>query len=329
MRWFVLLAFLIFASTPLALGETSEQPEAFDEAAHAARMAEVVEQLLGSAEPARQAAGLLISETMRAHALPERSLLLQEQQSLDRIHELIDTADTPLARALLAKLCETKSIQADCVGHGLDDAIVRYDNAELFARMHLTEHENTDRLRNVLVEAKALNERHVDYALLLLDAIEDHGGFTPEERFGTPFLYGMSLMPGLSALSNLCRSPSPEDPELDNACARNLQLMLLDGNSIITTAISSAIIAQRHTADGNPNAQQQHEQWSTEVSALTACVGPIGEQFWKTADSESVREFLEHWQQYGEASAHVMTADKAGAACGPLEPSPFRTSSIN
>ena len=329
MRWPAYSAFFFLASTHLANGEVADTALPFDEVEHLARMGEVTESLIQSPDPTQQAAGLLMSEYAVWAGWHTDDPIQSESERVDRLYTLIDAADSALARALLAQLCASKGVQDDCIRRGLDDAIVRFDGADLIARLQLTDVEDADRVRQVIVEAQSLNERHMDYALLLLDAMEAHGGFVTTELAAAPLLHGLSLSPPFANFARQCASPSPEDPELNQACERMLDLMMRDRSSLILTSIGAAVTAQRLQAQGDPDAQERHEQWRDQSNEQIACFGSASEETWETADAKFVRQFLEHWQAYGEASALAMTAEKARVDCGPVEPPPFRSALIN
>ncbi len=325
MRWIACSAFLFLAACQLDIGEAADTTDPFDEAEHAARMLELIDTLIQSQDPTQQAAGLLMAEHAVWAGWYTEEPLLSQTEFLDRLHALIETAATPLARALLAQLCATNDIRSDCVRGGLDDAIVRHDGAELLARLQLTEREDTERLRHIVVAAQTLNERHMDLALLLLGAMEDQGDFAAPEFASIPLIYGLMMMPPYSSFSNLCGSPWPEDSELDQACERILDRMMQDRSSTLQSTLGSAVSARKLQTRGDSDAQERHEQWRAAFMDQHACFGTASEGIWQTADAQFVREFLEHWQAHGEASAWAMIGEKAGADCGPLEPPPFRS----
>ena len=328
LRWLAFSAFFFLALSRLAMGQTADTAPPFDEAEHAARMAEVTEQLIESSDPTQQAAGLLLSEHAIWAGWHTDDPILSETEFSGRLHALIDAADSALARALLAHLCASQGVQEDCIDRGLDDAIVRFDGADLVARLHLADADDANRVRQVIIQAQTLNERYMDYALLLLDAMDEHGGFVTTELAAAPLLHGLSLSPPFANFSRQCASPSPEDPELDHACERILDQMMGDHSSLLLTAIGSAVSAQRLQARGDSDAQARHEQWRDESNQQIACFGSASEAIWETADGQFVREFLKHWQAYGEASALIMVANQAGLDCGSLQPPPFRGDSI-
>ena len=315
MRWLACTAFLFLASSQLAFGEVPDEAPPFDEAEHLGRMAEVTEQLIQSSDPTQQAAGLLMTEHALLWSPHDVEPAISAAERLDRLHALIDAADTALARALLAQLCANKGIQEDCIRRGLDDAIVQFDGADLIARLQLTYFLDRDRARQIIVEAQTLNERHMDYALLILDAMGEHGGFVAEELAVAPFIHALSLSPPFQPVSDQCASPSPEDPELSQACERILDLMMEGRSSMLLTSLGSAVSARRLQAQGDPDAQERHEQWQARFYDQLACFGSASDGIWETADGQFVREFLEHWQEHGEASAWAMIADKAGVDC--------------
>ena len=329
MRWIACSAVLFLAACNLDIGETADTADPFDEAEHLARMAEVTEQLIQSSDPTQQAAGLLMATTALNWGEHGIEPPLNEAERLERLHALIDAADTALARALLAQLCASQGLQKECIRRGLDEAIVQFDDADLIARLQLTDSLDRNRARQIIVETQTLNERHMDYALLILDAMEEHGGFVVEELAVAPLIHALSLSPPFQPVSDQCALPSPEDPERSQACERILELMMEGRSSMLLTSLGSAISARRLQAQGDPDAQERHEQWQARFYDQLACFGSASDGIWETADGQFVREFLEHWQEHGEASALAMIAEKAGVDCGQVEPPPFRSALIN
>lgn len=316
---------LSLASVEMAEADFDTQDELLAEAKHIARLLELTDGLLQSSEPTQQAAGLMLTESLRWSEWANDSELLGEAEFLDHLQGLIKQADTALARALLAHLCAVKEIRGDCIDLGLDDAIVRHDGAELFARLQLTELDDTERLRDLIMAAQNLDERHMDYALLLNDAMEAHGGFVAWEFAAAPLIQGLSLSPPYSPFVNICGSPSPDDPELDRACDRSAQRMMEDGSSLISAVIGSSVSALRRTAQGDPHAQELHDQWRASISEHVLCRGEHTDEVMMSADAQFMREFLEHWRQHGEASAWSMVEEMAGVDCAPLQASPLRS----
>ena len=325
MRWVICSALLFLGSAHMSVAEVDAQDVLFEESEYAARMLELIDTLVQSQDATQQAAGLLMAEHAAWAGWYTEEPLLSQTEFLDRLHALIETAATPLARALLAHLCASNDLRSDCVRRGLDDAIVRHDGAELLARLQLTESEDTERLRDIIVAAQTLNEPHMDFALLLLDAMEDQGDFVAPGFASIPLIYGLMIMPPYSPFSNLCGSPHPADSELDQACERIRDLMMQGRSSMLQSMLGSAVSARRLQAQGDADAQERHEQWRGRFYEQIACFGSAGEGFWETTDAHFVRQFLEHWHAYGEASAQGMVAEKAGVDCGPVEPPPFRS----
>lgn len=214
MRWLICSSLLLLASAQMAVAEVDAQAELFDEAEHIARLLEMTDKLLQSSDPTRQAAGLMMTQSLRWSEWASDNELPGEAEFLDHLMGLIERADTALARALLAHLCAARDIRGDCIRLGLDDAIVRYDGAELLARLTLTESDDTERLRDVIVEAQKLDERQMDHALLLLEAMEAHVGFTAAEASLAPLTFSLNVSPPYSPFFNICGSPSLTDPEL-------------------------------------------------------------------------------------------------------------------
>lgn len=315
MRWLAYSALIFLAACHQGSGVIADTAKLFDEVEHLARMAEVTENLIQSPDPTQQAAGLLMAEHALSWSPHETAPALSAAESLDRLHTLIEIADTALARALLAQLCANKGVQQDCVRRGLDEAIVRFDGADLIARLQLTDLLDRERSRQIIVETQTLNERHMDYALLVLDAMEAHGGFVAAELGIAPFTHGLSLSPPFGPISAQCTLASPDDLELDQACERILDQMMQDRSSLILTSVGSGISARRLQARGDPDAQERHEQWQARLHEQIACFGDASQGTWETADAETVRKILEHWQAHGEASAWAWLAEKAGLDC--------------
>lgn len=324
MRWSVSFVLLVLAAAHWVLAESAQSDELFDEAEQNARIVELIETLLESESAEQQAAGLLVNRFLRWAEWYTEPDELREISVSERTLVLIETADTPLARALLAQLCVAESIQSDCIRNGLDDAIVRYDDAELLARLTLTENHDTERLRDVIVEAQKLDERQMDHALLLLELMETHGEFTAAQAPLAPLTFSVNLAPPFSLFFKVCGSPSPDDPELDEACDQNVARMMEEGTSMMINSIGSAVSAQRRMAKGDPDAQALHDQWRASLREIAECGSPQINDFMVSADSQLLREYFEHWRQHGESSAWSKLAELVGVDCAPLEPSPLR-----
>ncbi len=329
MRRLISCALLLLAAAQMAVAEVDAQDEPLDEAGYAARMLVLIDSLIQSQDPAQQAAGLLMSEHAVWAGWHTEESILSGTEFFDRLYALIDTADTPLARALLAQLCASNHIRSDCVRRGLDDAIVRHDGAELLARLQITERDDTERARSIIFAAQTLKERQMDFALLLLDAMEDQGDFAAPEFASVPLVYGLTLMPHFTPFSDLCGLPSAEDTELNQACERTQDLMMKARFSMLLNSLGSAVSARRLEAQGDSDAQERHEQWRARFTGQMACFAASNEGVWETADAQFMREFLEHWQKHGEASAWSMIGEKAGLECESVDPPPFRSASVN
>lgn len=317
-----ILALALSQTACNAVSEDAPVADPFDEAEHAARMVEVTQALIDSRNPQQQAAGLLMAENALMWGWDDQAPVLSESEFIDQLHALIDASDSAITRALLAQLCANQGLQAECVRRGLDDAIVALDGAELFARLNLTEPDDQERLRAVILAAESLNERQMDYALILLDAMEAHGEFVPAELSVAPLIHGLMLSPPLASIARLCGDPAPDDPELDQACEHLLRLMSEQASSFIVNMLASAVWAQRREAQGHAGALETHELRRADFYDWAACNGSASDELWQAADARFVREFLERWQRYGEYKAHAFVAEKTGLDCV-LEAPPF------
>ncbi|MGY6553671.1 MAG: hypothetical protein ACXIUM_04020 [Wenzhouxiangella sp.] len=316
---------LSLAAAEMAVADINTQNELFDEAEHIARLLAMTDGFLQSSEPTQQAAGLMMSWHLRWAEWAADTELLGEAEFLDHLQRLIELADTALARALLAHLCAVKDIRSDCIGLGLDAAIVRYDGAELLARLQLTKRDDSDRMRQLILAAQNLDERQMDYALFLHDAMQTHGGFVDAEFSVAPLIHGLSLSPSFSPFVETCGSPSPDEPELDQACGRIVERMVQGRGSLMIAAIGSAVSAQRRMALGDPHAQELHDQWRASISEHGLCRGGQTDEFMISADARFIRNFLAHWREHGEISAWSMVEQMAGVDCAPLQASPLRS----
>lgn len=317
MRWFVAnVSFFLMLGAPLAVA--GDRPD------DQVDTRQVASALLDSPEPSRQVAGLLFSES----ALPrdaEYRPLLSESEFLDRLHGLIDRADSGLTRALLAQLCSLKGLQADCRQRGLDEAIVRHDGAELWARMYLTERGDSERLREVIVGAQQLEERSMDYALIIFDAFEAEGQLSTESYLAK--LAALTIGPGLSPISEYCQQAVINDPTLDSACVRVTQSMIDDARSDLIVMFGSSIMARRAEAAGQSGANARHEAWRASFHEWLSCNYSVAEEVWGSAPTSFVHEFVNHWQERGETSAHAFVAARAGLDCGLPPRSPWSADS--
>lgn len=319
MRWLLCFALLFLAPAQMAMAEVDSQDELFDEAEHTARMLELIETLIESPDPTRQAAGLLMVEHAGWAGWYTEEPLRSGVEVLDQLYALIDQADTPLARTLLAQLCAATSIQSACVRRGLDEAILRLDGGNLIARLMLIETGDHDRIRDVVIAAESINEHHMDLALLLLDAMEAQGVFSREEMTTAPMIYGLLIIPPFQHFTRLCTEPAANDTDLNQACDRITHKMTDNTGSLILTMIGASITARRLAAEGATDALEKHEEWRAAHREWLTCVGSAGEKVREEADEQFTRELIEHWQRHGEASAQALLAEKAGLDCEPLE----------
>jgi len=326
MRLALLVFILILALSQTACNAVSEESpaaESFDEAEHAARMVEVTQTLIDSPDPEEQAAGLLLAELSTSWRWLDHAPILSEAESVELLYTMIERSDSALGRALTARVCAMKDLQAECRRRGLDEAIVRLDGAELFARTDLTGIDDLKRTREVLVAAEGLAERHMELALLLLDAMEAHGGFQPLELSITPLSVFLSTTPSLASISRLCVEQAMDGSELDQACERLLDSMVNEAASFILNMLGASVMAQRAEAHGDQEAMDRYEQWRAGFYEWMGCASVVRQEFWESADTTFMREFFRYWQRHGEARAYALVAERAGLDCELPEPSPF------
>ncbi len=327
MRWIPAAFVLVFAAchqAVWAMSEEQETTEPFDQAEHAVRMVSVTRQLLDSGHPQQQAAGLLLAELSNSWAWWDQEPILDETESVALLHDLIRRADSASNRALLAQVCAVLDLRADCRRQGLDQAIAEQDGAELIARLDLTDNDEAERARELIIASRALNERYADFALILLDAMETHGDMEPTELMSAWF-YSMNQVSPMSLMADQCRKPAIDDPALDRACERMLQALMEGSRSMLFNMLGSRLMAKRAEARGEAAAVDRHEQWRARYRDWMSCASGNGANFWETADAQLLRTFLERFQYHGEASAHAFVAARAGVDCGLPEPSPFST----
>jgi hypothetical protein len=312
-------------ATPTAPAEKSERSE---QAELQARMIRVARTLMTSPAPAERSAGLLLAEQAKLWRTTAQPVL-SEAEFVNDLHVLIEEADSALTRALLAQLCGMTDRVDDCRRRGLDDAIVALDGAELLARLHLTEHSDLERTRDVMVAADHLAPGHPHYGLLLLDAMEAHSDALPDGITLLAIVVPFWQSSGLGQMAQLCQQPAADDPQLDRACDRILDAMMDQPASLLFTTFASSIKALRAEARGETGAVSRHESWRSDLYEWVRCVGAGSEGTLEAGDAPLVREFLEHWQRFGEVSAHVFLASQAGLDCGLPEPPPARADASN
>lgn len=319
---FALTVFLLMGAT-LAVADTTDTlaNEGALSNPTQARMAQVANALMASPEPQRQAVGLLLAETFFLWEV-EHQPRMNESDFMDRLEALIEQADTGLARAFLAQLCAYRDLQRYCRQQGLDKAIVEFDGAELFARLHLTGNDETHRRREVVVAAEHLEERFMDYALILFEAIQAEVGLEMEESHA--IMHAMTTGPRLSQISSLCRQPAVDDPELDQACLGILERMIDGTRSSILTMLGSSLMARRAEAQGEAGALAGHEKWRADYYDWLTCISTVNEEVWEAADADLILSFVDRWRRSGEASAHAFLATQAGVDCGLPPPPPGR-----
>jgi hypothetical protein len=322
MRWTMLVAALSLMLASFALTTTvAADPAIYAERAdHFERIAKVAQDLIDAPEIERQAAGLLLWRSASAWHV-EHPTLMSERELRERLDRLIAEADSGLARALLAQLCSNKKLHQHCRDQGLDRAIVEQDGAELFARLYLTETHEEERLREVLIAAEALDERAMDFALILLDGIEARYELELDESHA--IIHALQMGPALGPTGQLCQQAIDEDPELDQACESVHIRMASEPGSMIFNLLGASVLARRAEAKGEPKAMARHEQWREDHHAWQSCAYSAGEAIWEAMNADWVRAYLRHWQRHGEASAIQFIAEQGESDCGPAPRSPW------
>lgn len=322
MRWTMLVAALGLMLASFTLTTTAADDPATDaeRADHFERMAKVARDLIDSPEIERQAAGLLLWQSASAWHV-EHPTLMSERELRERLDRLIAEADSGLARALLAQLCSIRKLHQHCRDQGLDRAIVEQDGAELFARLYLTEADEEERLREVLIAAEALEERYMDFGLILLDGIEARYELELDESLA--IIHALQLGPAYGPTTRLCQQAIDDDPALDQACESVYTRMASEAGSMIFNLVGSSILARRAEAKGEPGSIARHEQWKEEFHAWQSCAYSAGEAIWEAMNADWVRAYLRHWQRHGEASAIQFLAEQGQADCGPVPRSPW------
>lgn len=99
--------------------------------------------------------------------------------------------------------------------------------------------------------------------------------------------------------------------------------MINDAGSMITAMIGSAMMARRAEAAGDAEAIGRQEEWRADYSGWMACYSAVTPDAWETADSSFMRQFIQHWQVHGEASAQALVAARDGVDCGLPPRSPW------
>jgi len=250
------------------------------------------------AEPRLRAAALVV--------LAERDAAGSAEAIIDAVRGTTDGA----AMLWLAHACQAVRIQRQCIDAGLDDAIVRYDSANLFARAALDPEEDIADLvlatRGESMHYFALVEAWYDAWSRAPAAGED---MTPGERLGQAFAIAAAwAIPSLAPLAKTCRSATP-GAELDRACQQLAGRMVDGGESMLGFMIGRAI--QRR---GEPAGDEERAA-ATLASDRAACQMAALEPELMAMDDAGIREFIGLLKRHGEFEAWDRLAERQGVDC--------------
>ncbi|MBY6205013.1 hypothetical protein [Halomonas denitrificans] len=294
---------LLMALVPLDAGFASDDDptsggEASAPAAIPGPILDTAEWMLNRPEARQRAAGLVV---LAFDADRDRSAVI-----IENVRATTDVA----AMLWLAHACRAAGIQRQCLDAGLDDAIVRYDSANLFARAELYPR---DRIADLIIESRR-ESMHV-FALVeaWYEALSKGPAAATSEKAYQDLAHAFAISaawttPALAPLVETCRGATP-GAELDSACQQLAGRLVEGGESMLGVMIGRAI--QRR---GEPAGDDERTA-ATIASDRAACqMGALEPELMAIGD-EGIREFIGLLKRHGEFEAWERLAAKHEIDC--------------
>ncbi|NKI35332.1 hypothetical protein HFP89_09145 [Wenzhouxiangella sp. XN79A] len=246
---------------------------------------------------------------LRAAALVVRTGTGGDVRTATVIDAIRSTTDSA-AMLWLAQACQSARIQRECIDAGLDDAIVRYDSANVFARATLYPEE---RIADLMLATRGESMHYFALIEAWYDALSRGPAAGPSEspsdRFAQAFAIGAAwATPALAPLAETCRSATP-GAELDRACQQLAGRMVDGGESMLGFMIGRAI--QRR---GEP-AGDDERATVTLASDRAACQMQALELELAAMDDAGIREFIRLLKRHGEFEAWDRLAETHEVDC--------------
>ncbi len=215
----------------------------------------------------------------------------------------------------LAHACRAADIQQQCIGAGLDDAIVAYDSANLFARTALFP---KDRVADLITETR----RESLYYFALIEAWYDalsrgpaaEEVRSPGDRLAQAYAIGAAWStPAYASLVETCRNASP-GAALDRACQNLASRMVEAGESMLSFMIGRSIERR-----GEPAAEEERSAAQL-ASDRASCQMQALEPVITSQDDKGIREFIQLLKRHGEFEAWDRLAAEHDVDCSDPPP---------
>ena len=271
--------------------------------------------LLDQPDARMRAAGLLhLSGPMHGGGEFEADALL------DEFEQAIENTTDGAALAWLASACRSAGITGYCIDAGLDDAIVRHDDANLWSRLTLVPDAEDGTRDRLIIEARSTRSYMSQLTSVWYEALDKAPDLippqTPNEKLVSAFAVGTAYaMPSYSQLDRSCTGELETGSELDVACTRHIDELASRGPTTSERSIGIALETERAEARGDRSMAARLEQRKIYESAVNQCraieLSGILESF---GESEA-RNFMQLLGEQGEIEAFARLAAEYDIDC--------------
>lgn len=245
---------------------------------------------------------------------------------LDRLEKAIETTTDGAALAWLASSCASAGIADFCIGAGLDDAIVRHDEANLLSRGALYPDPDAETRKRLIVEAESTENHTSELTVIWYEALKNGPGAeslkTSHDTLVGAFSISMAYaVPGYQILTTTCGEETTFGTDLDSACTQLIDELALNAKTLIDKSIGLAVKAKRTEARGDHELASQLEQRNVYENARSSCISRKFESMLKSGRETVAHEYMELLGEHGELEAQSRFAERHEIDCSnPRDP---------
>lgn len=259
--------------------------------------------LLQQPDERKRAAGLLyLSSPMHGGEESDAVALI------DELERAIDTTTDGAALAWLASACRLADITGFCIEVGLDDAIMRHDEANLFSRAALVARPDAATRDRLITETGNTRNYYNQFTGIWFEALANGPAVESLQKPLDKLIGALAIsmayaIPTYGHLSTACDNEAAPGTDLDRACTRILDELVSDGETLIEKSIGVALQAKRAEARGDHESARQLEQRKIYTHARSACISKGLENMLKAGNEAVVREYVQLFVEHGELAA--------------------------
>jgi len=265
----------------------------------------------------RQAA---LDALTRAEAAHEELESLTPIELLDRFDQAIRTTTDGAALAWLASACASADIEAFCIDAGLDDAIVRHDDANLLSRLALVPDIEAEMRDRLIIEAKNASDYLIQLPVVWFEALDEGPAVavlkTPYDKLVAAFSISMAYgIPAYGQVTKACQEEIAPGGELDRACGRMADRMISDSRTAISQSIGFSLASSRAAARDDQATVARLEQRKVFENAVRSCRATALTEALENLDESSARDFMKMLDKHGEIEAWARLAAQHEVDC--------------